>query len=276
MELLVIIAVTLIMVPVALLTEGFVRIALGIAFLIFFPGYSLLAALFPRKGSLEPVERIGLTFVLSLAVVPLIGLILNYTPWGIRLYPIIGFVAAFILLCSAVALYRRRRLDPAERFEPRLRIRRPQWPAWSVKDKVLAAALVICIFGAVGTLAYVIAVPRYEERFSEFYVLGAGDMAADYPHEIVFGEALELTVGIANREGKTTTYRIEVRIDGEKVTERGPIQLASEVEWSEKVNVEPVETGESQKVEYLLYKDELTEPYLALHLWLDVLEPECE
>jgi uncharacterized membrane protein len=47
---------------------------------LFFPGYTLISALFPRKDSLSGVERLALSFGLSIAVVPLIGLILNYMP----------------------------------------------------------------------------------------------------------------------------------------------------------------------------------------------------
>jgi len=38
------------------------------------------AALFPGKDDLDGIERIALSFGLSIAVVPLMGLALNYTP----------------------------------------------------------------------------------------------------------------------------------------------------------------------------------------------------
>ena len=56
------------------------RIILGLPMVLFFPGYTLISALFPRKDSLSGVERLALSFGLSIAVVPLIGLILNYMP----------------------------------------------------------------------------------------------------------------------------------------------------------------------------------------------------
>ena len=71
------------------LNETFVRTILGLFLILFIPGYSLIAALFPKKGDLDGIERAALSFGLSIAVTPLIGLALNYTPWGIRLTPIL-------------------------------------------------------------------------------------------------------------------------------------------------------------------------------------------
>ena len=87
MDLLTIVILSLLLVPLAVFTSGALRIALGLAFVLFFPGYTLIAALFPRKEQLGGIERMTLSFGLSIAVVPLIGFALNYTPWGIRVYP---------------------------------------------------------------------------------------------------------------------------------------------------------------------------------------------
>ena len=70
---------------IALFPSSVLRIILGLPFILFLPGYTLTAALFPRRTDLGSIERVALSFGLSIAVVPLIGLILNYTPWGIRL-----------------------------------------------------------------------------------------------------------------------------------------------------------------------------------------------
>ncbi len=110
MELFTIVALSLLLVPLVAFTSGALRIALGLAFVLFFPGYTLVAALFPRKGQLGGIERVALSFGLSIAVVPLIGLVLNYTPRGIRLYPILISVLLFIVIMTGVAWYRRQRL----------------------------------------------------------------------------------------------------------------------------------------------------------------------
>ena len=81
---------------------------------LFVPGYTLIAALFPKIGDLEGIERIALSFGLSIAVVPLMGLALNYTPWGIRLVPVVISVVTFTIAMAAAAYWRRMNL-PAGR-----------------------------------------------------------------------------------------------------------------------------------------------------------------
>ena len=51
------------------------------------PGYSLIKVLFPTR-EIDSIERTALSIGMSLALVPLVGLLLNYTPWGIRFTPI--------------------------------------------------------------------------------------------------------------------------------------------------------------------------------------------
>lgn len=83
------------------------RIALGSLFVLFLPGYSLIEALYPRGDELSPLERLALSIGLSLALVPLVGLILNYTPWGIRLDPIIASLSGVTLALLIASSYRK-------------------------------------------------------------------------------------------------------------------------------------------------------------------------
>ena len=49
-----------------------VCIILGLPFILFFPGYVLICAWFPRKEDLDLVERLALSMGLSIAVTSLI------------------------------------------------------------------------------------------------------------------------------------------------------------------------------------------------------------
>jgi uncharacterized membrane protein len=272
MELITIIILTFVTAPVVELTDGVPRIILGTIFLLFFPGYTLIAALFPRKDSMQGVERVALTFVLSFALVALTGLILNYTPWEIRLTPIFVAIAIMVISFSAIAFYRRKLLPADARFEPRIHIKMPQWGKASRLDKALSIGLVIAVIGAIGTLAYVIAEPKNEEAFTDFYMLGPEGMMENYPREIVLGGQAEITLGIKNHENAVTDYNIQVTIDGKICQTIGPISLKDEEEWRQKIALVPVKVGDNQEVEFLLFKGEEVEPYLKLHLWLDVKE----
>jgi uncharacterized membrane protein len=114
-------ASALLIVVIVLLPSNAARIVLGLPFLLFFPGYILVAALFPRRTDLDVIKRVALSFLLSIAVAALIGLVLNYTSWGIRLYPILISISIFILIASIIAWYRRTTYLPAERFKVELR-----------------------------------------------------------------------------------------------------------------------------------------------------------
>src|SRR5919106_1075058 len=94
-----------------------VRVALGLLLVLFFPGYVLVSALYPRREQLKGVERIALGLGLSLALVPLLGLALNFTVWGIRLTPIVVTLSFWTLAVAAVAWVQRRRITPEERFD---------------------------------------------------------------------------------------------------------------------------------------------------------------
>lgn len=83
------------------------RYVIGTLFVLFLPGYLTTEALYPRRDDITPLERVALSIGLSLAIVPLIGLLLNYTPWGIRLVPILISLTVYNTGVSLVALYRK-------------------------------------------------------------------------------------------------------------------------------------------------------------------------
>jgi len=87
----------------------YVRYVLGALFVLYLPGSMLIEALYPRREDLDGLERLALSIGLSLAVVPLIGLFLNYTPWGIRLTPIMVSLAGFAEVMAVTALVRKYR-----------------------------------------------------------------------------------------------------------------------------------------------------------------------
>jgi hypothetical protein len=84
-----------------------VRWVLGSMFVLFLPGYVTVEALFPKGRDLDGIERSALSVGLSLTLVMLVGLLLNYTPWGIRLTPIVISLTILTVGLAFVALWRR-------------------------------------------------------------------------------------------------------------------------------------------------------------------------
>lgn len=337
-----------------------VRIVLGLPFLLFFPGYALIEALFVRrngtfspspslsgtqgvpailipaggsrygrgkeeregekgengkgggeketgfrirsgmesnKGGMDGIERVALSFGMSIAVSALIGLGLNYTPWGIRLEPVLYSISAFIIIMSAIALFRQHQFGQL-RLVNEYHIRIPGWEG-SAFNKTLTVILSLAILGAVGTLIFVVASPKVGERFTEFYLLGQQGKADDYPAEFVWqggqvtgvrygdstaiiaGNAGQVTLGIVNHEQQKTTYSVALQIDGQPVNmsyngqslpRLEGITLEQEGKWEGLIRFAPLHTGQDQKVEFFLYKDGAAEAYLDVHLYVNVIQ----
>ena len=288
----------LLILSITFIPNTIARIILGLPFLIFFPGYVLVAALFPRSD-MDGIERTALGFGMSIATTALIGLGLNYTAWGIRMESVLYSIFTSIIIFSAVAIKRRRSHGNKELIsEFNMKISEI-WQG-SPLNKTLNIILIVVILGSMGTLIYAIAKPKVGEKFTEFYLLGINGTAADYPTDFVLNANSSVvsvqygtntaaisekwgrvTLGMVNHEQQNTTYTVVMQIDGQQVgipfqgtivQNLGPIVLAPEAKWQQEIGIVPQHTGENQEVELLLYKDDGTAPYLNLHLWVNVTQ----
>lgn len=188
-----------------------VRTILGLPLILFIPGYVLLFALFPTKKEdkgIDGTERIAFSFGLSIAIVPLLGFILNYTPWGIRLEPILFFLFIFIFVAGVIAIYRWTKAPQDKRFIISLEISMPRFS--SNINKVLVILLIISILIAIGSVIYVSINPRNGEPFTEFYILGPTGKISEYPKNLSIGENASVIIGLANHEYKQMNYTIEI------------------------------------------------------------------
>ena len=250
------------------------RIILGLPLVLFLPGYSLIAVLFPRRDDLDAIERIALSFGLSIAITPLLGLALNYTPFGIRLTPILIVLSVFTVSLAIGAYVRRCRVPEEDKFVVEFGIAfkavKELFRTTGTKiDKILSAVLIISIVLALSVTVYVIVTPKEGEKFTEFYVLGPGGKAEDYPTSLKVGEEGEVIIGVVNHEYTNTSYQLEVRLNGEVIDEKS-IELMHNETWESPFTFRATRAGENQKLEFLVFKDGLKEPYRSLHLWLDV------
>lgn len=81
----------------------YLRYAFGGLLVLFLPGFSLIELLYYKK-ELDELTRFALSLGLSLAMVPLVGLVLNYTPFGIRLLPVALSLAGLTMVFLTLAL----------------------------------------------------------------------------------------------------------------------------------------------------------------------------
>jgi uncharacterized membrane protein len=286
-DLALVIFLTLLCIPFVLippLNETPVRIILGLPLVLFLPGYALIAALFIRKDDLDGIERIALSFGLSIAITPLLGLGLNYTPFGIRLTPILIVLSVFTIALAIGAYVRRSRIREADRFWVDFgvlfkSIKDSFKTTDSKVDKILTAILIISIVLALSVTVYVIITPKEGEKFTEFYVLGPGGMAEEYPTNLTVGEEGEVIIGVVNHEYAAVTYQLELKVNGGVIDQKSIVLTHNET-WEGPFTFKPKKAGEDQKLEFLLYKNPFNksvygeedeeEIYRALHLWVDV------
>ena len=333
------VVVTVLAVFVPVLNDSPVRVVVGLAFTLFVPGYAFIAALFPEAGrpptaeeppdeaaaddpdaeapaepetgplpdrGIDGIERVALSFGLSIAIVPLIGLALNFTPFGIRLVPIVVSISAFTLVATAVAAVRRWELPEEDRFSVPYRewlaaARQELFHPESTLDAALNVALALAVLLAVSSVVYAVAVPPQGERFTEFYILGEdadGELVADnYPEELVAGEPASLYVGVGNNEHETVTYTMVAQlqvVEGEgnesRVTERTELdRWSTTLEHNETYVEERSLTldnetatafnGTDRRLTFLLYDESppatptRENAYRDVHLWVNVSTP---
>lgn len=303
----------------AVLTPGVaetpLRVIVGLPFVLFVPGYAFIAALFPEAGEsgdesnatdgirgrsepgIDGIERVALSFGTSIAIVPLLGLILNFTPWGIRLVPVLLAVSGFTVLAAGVAARRRWALPEGDRFT----VPYERWLATAQSelfeperrtDLALNALLVISVLLAAASVTYAVTVPKQGEAFTEFYLLTeneTGDRVADdYPTEFTVGESKSVHVGIGNHEHQQQAYTVVVELQrvtvannttsvhAEQELKRYRATIGANQTRARQLNVTPTMQGERLRLTFLLYRNyppaepTVQNAYRELHLWINV------
>jgi hypothetical protein len=91
----------------------YLRNTFGLVLILFLPGYAFVKAIFPitlptevSSRKMEAIERIALSVGVSIAIVPIIGLVLYYTPLGIDIVPIVLSLLGLTLFLATVAAVR--------------------------------------------------------------------------------------------------------------------------------------------------------------------------
>jgi len=282
------------------LSETPLRIVLALPVLLFIPGYCLIAILFPKNDDLGVVERTMLSIGFSIAIVPLIGFGLTFTPWGIRLEPLVIAIILVTWVMVLIAHYQRAVLPREERFRVSFlaiagRIREEFLPREEKGvDRLLSVVLTLIIVVVIIATVYVIVVPKQgAERFSEFYILGKNQTATEYPDTILPAGNYPMYIGVGNHEHRTMTYTIETWVlrtefdnatNSSTIVEMDPndrlsVTLAQNETKIIPFNLFVLKPGYN-RVEFLLYnesvpgsevtgRDRINASYRNLHLWVN-------
>jgi uncharacterized membrane protein len=255
------------------------RPIIGAIAVLFVPGYAFVAALFPQKETLKDGVRLGLSFGLSIVIVPLLEIGLNYTRWGIRLGPTLVLLVVFTLVCVVIAAIRRHQLQSEQRFAV-------NWPVrhhsddpgaalvGSTFDRTLSIALVIAIIASVAVASYALVIPKPSEHFTEFYLLGTNGTLGNYTTDFKVGVASPVTVVITNHEARDVTYKLVVSANNS--TQRSTVYseqvtVPDGQQWEKQIDLVLSQPGNNVKLDFALYANAKTaEPYRDTHLWVNV------
>ena len=299
---------SIILLPIVLLDiQGPIRTILGLPYILFIPGYVLIFALFPTKKTtkgIDKIERIALSFGMSITT-SLIGLGLNYTPWGITQNSTMISIFLFIIILGIIGYYRWLKTKTEKRFIIKLNIKLPKGE--NKTDQALTYILIITIIIALTLLVYVIVTPKTGEKFTEFYILGAEGIADQYPRNLSTGENATVIIGIVNHEYKTINYTTEIWLINQSTTNNETIihnmwfldkiniklkhrdvniEEKWKPQWEQQYNFSITKKG-NFKLAFLLYnknteeynkyqdyqnisEEKIKKAYRSLHLWLNI------
>jgi len=196
-----------------ILPDSLLRYILGFPFLLFFPGYAALIVFFPTDNEIKTSERLSLSFVLSIAITPMVGFILNQTPFGIKLNPLLLCITSINIVLAIAGLYRRETTKRA--FLPFdianiLKSMVTSYRKEGKLDKALNVLLVIIILTSVIAFSYVVVYPGQGESFTEFYILDSNGNTTNYPQNLTINQGASVILGLVNHEHRTVNYEIQV------------------------------------------------------------------
>lgn len=294
------------------------RVLLGLGLVLFVPGYALVSALYPdaaittergtgRHRSLNGLERVILAALLSICIVPLLALAVDFTRYDVARRPVLAGVVGWIAVFTVVATIRRLRLPADRRFavgfgaylgtagnflrKQPISLRKtspftPQTDAELLLNGLVAVGVVL-LLASVGFAA--VADPG-DESFTELYLLTEnedGEMVTEgFDTTFSGGESVPLTVAIGNHEGAASEYSgvvliQEMSLDGTSVESEAELdRFEATVSDGDTETIDlavvPSMTGEDLRLRVLLYAGDVPDDpsadnaYRSVHLDITV------
>jgi uncharacterized membrane protein len=293
------------------------QVIVGIPLLLFLPGYALVLILYPNKDysgpsltsvgsgtkiqwrpkSVSATERLALSFGISLALLPILGvLILGFGQ------PVdgAGIVAIFSVLVAGglfAGEYRRRKLPTNERFDfptEEIGVTIDSWASGTQFDRALTLGLVLVVVVSLTGLTYALVVPNNGEAYTSMSLLtqtsGGEFVATDYPSTVQAAGETGIFVRVHNFERQSATYtlvvesqQVDTSAEEAVILDRTEVYRASQTldqdeMWTVDPAIDSALTGENVRLTYYLYKDGAPEEpttesaYRTGYVWVTVTD----
>jgi uncharacterized membrane protein len=207
----------------------------------YFPGYALVAALFPRQ-SLFVASRLLFALALSIALIGVGGLVLQVTQIGLFSEAWVILLGVVTLLGCLVALFRRAPSTTEQRQSLDLNV---------VHLLMFGAAAVLVMVAF--NMAQEGARQQPRPGFTQLWMLPSEQGASEVTASQV--TASQVMLGIRNDEGQALTYRLVIEVGGQNVGEWQSVPLAPGEVW-ETAALIPLTPGGDEPIEALLYRSD--------------------
>lgn len=252
---------------------GLLRLILGFVDLLLLPGYLIHLIFFPRAEDIDLPERFALSFGLSIALIPILALILNYLPGQLSFNNVVISESAVILSSGVIAFLRRVRIPQNERFYWIFNFAlKGWWVRQNRTTRLLWGLLAFSLLLAIGAGLLSLASHTADSFFTEFYLLGDQGLAEDYPRNATVGVPITVNFGVTNRENETSHYTIEVSDQAQIIGKDSPFDLPIGRSYQGSISFTPTQAGASTPILFYLYRGDTIKPYRTLRLWLNVTD----
>ncbi|WP_226007311.1 DUF1616 domain-containing protein [Natrinema salinisoli] len=308
------VAIAIVVLTVVDVSSPLLRATIGLPLLVFAPGYVTVSALFPRSSSAQEVaaedrllirqavsvtdsERVALSFGVSLALLPLLALLIAATPWGYTGPVVITTVGCFTLFGAGFAAIRRSVVPPADRYGIALgrRLEGVHAAIFGVESSLHVAvnvALVLAVVLSLATAGYAFVSPQQGEQYTNLQLLTETDsdelVASGYPSEIEPGESIPFVIAVDNREDRDMNYTVvvqEQRLEDGDVVDRTELrrmdrQVSENATGHYEQNVTPTADEGTVRVSVMLFRDGVPETpthenaYRHAFFWTTVTEAD--
>ncbi len=211
-----------------------VFIIVGLLLIFVLPGAAITAAFFPTYA-LSIEKRILLTVGLSLATTVLTGLVLNLTPWGLLSVTWVAGLGIITLMAAAIALIRMRERRGSS---PKPASPAPRLGLVGIGLLGLAGAVVLLAVG----LARLPTPTQGLQGYSSLYLVPSTD-----------GNPNDLHIGVTSDEFTSTTFQLQVKLDGKVVQTWNALDLKPGQSWDANLQLAGGQAG-ARRVEADLYR----------------------
>lgn len=254
----------------------------GLLFIFVAPGYAAVSLFIPGSNlrgldvnistatEISLVERLLLAVGLSIAIIPLIGVVLHFSPWMLGPVTYLSVTGVLTLLTTIGAIVRRGQLPRSRQF--RVTGVAETVVGWLASARGNRERYLNILFVSGVTIAMIgvmtaVAMSGPGERFTEFYIqtedpVTGEPTSVNYPTNMTVNEQYGYIVGITNNEHRAEQITVVVELqrteDGQTVETSELDRFTRAVEHGETVeksiSVQPDMRGENLRLSYQLYR----------------------